>query len=78
MLKLSVKRSTPTGECVPEAGGGVVQGVIFSLHLVVQDNGTLFQGVAYQVLTHNDHGHAGTAYVLLSAGVNQPKLQQKR
>lgn len=64
------------GDSVPETGRSVVEGVIFRLDLVVQDNGTLFQSVAQQVLSHDDHSDASTAHVLLSAGEDQPKLHK--
>lgn len=64
--------------CVPETRRCVVQGVHFSLHLVVQDDGTLFQSVAQQVLTHDNHGYSGTTHILLGPGENQPKLHNQQ
>lgn len=66
------------GEKVPETWWCVVEGVHFSLHLVVQDNRTLFQSVAQQILSHDDHSYPGTAHVLLSPSKNQPKLHGAR
>lgn len=68
-------RASDSGESLPETWWCVVQGVHFSLHLVVQDTGALFQSVTQQVLSHDDHGDAGTAHILLSAGKDEPELQ---
>lgn len=62
------------GKSVPETWWCVVEGVHFSLHLVVQNNWTLLQSVAYQVLSSNDHSYPGTTHILLSPGENQPEL----
>ena len=63
-----------TGQCVPEARRRVVERVHLSLHLVVQDDWTLFQSVAQQVLSHDDHSYSCAADILLGPAKDHPKL----
>ena len=45
--------------------------IVFRLHLVVKYGGRDRQGLAQQIIAHDDDGHAGRSDILLRAGVNQ-------
>ena len=63
---------------LPEDWWCVVERIVARLDLVVEDHRTLIQRVPYQVLSHDDHGHAGAAHILLGPGEDQAVLHNKK
>ena len=63
---------------LPETGRGVVQGVISSLHFVLQDRGALFEGKPQQVISDDHHRDPCRANILLGTSKNHTKLPKRK
>lgn len=63
---------------LPEAGRRVVQGVIPSLHFVLQYWGALSEGEPQQVITDDHHRDPRRANVLLRTSKNHTKLKTRK
>lgn len=63
---------------LPETGRCVVQGVIPSLHFVLQDRGALSEGEPQQVITDDHHRDPRRANVLLRTSKNHTKLKTRK
>lgn len=63
---------------LPETGRCVVQGVISSLHFVIQDRGALFEGKPQQVISDDHHRDPCRANILLGTSKNHTKLPKRK